>query len=142
MILAGIQDSLNELKRDSKQKKVTFGAESLNQRATDGRPVFNYCFRSGHIARNCFRNPQSQLFRGGQQSVPYHQSNDGSPRNGVPVNYLDNGSFQEETGPQQSSAILPSEFQQHPSQLTEHDQRHWRVNHLSFQKVALIPNSP
>jgi len=114
----------------------------LNQRATDVRPVCNYFSRSGHIARNCFRNPQSQLFRGGQQSVPYRQSNGGSPRNGVPVNYLENVSFPEESGPQQSSAILPSEFQQHPSHLTEQDQRHWRVNHLSFQKEALIPNIP
>jgi len=98
-ILAGLQDSLNELKNASKQKKVTFDATHSNQRTSDGRPVCNYCSRTGHIARNCFRNPKSQLFRGGQQSVLYRPSNGSPPRNGVSVNYIDEEAFQEENSP-------------------------------------------
>jgi hypothetical protein len=66
-ILAGIQESFNELKNASTQKKVTFGAASLSQREAEGRIVCHYCSRSGHYARNCFNNPRSQLFTGNRQ---------------------------------------------------------------------------
>jgi hypothetical protein len=119
MVLAGLQDSLNELKNASTQKKVTSDIAPLTQRAADGRSVCYYCSRSGHYALNCFSNPRSQLFRGGRQGVPYRPSNGGPPQGRLPVNYLDNGSFQDKNSPQKPSPILPSEFQQQPAQLPE-----------------------
>lgn len=141
-VLAGLPDSLNDLKNASTQKKVTFGATPLNQRAAEGRLVCYNCSRNGHYARNCFSNPQSHSFRGGRQGGPYRPATGGPPQGRLPVNYVGNGSFQEENGPPQPSPNPPSEFQHHPAQLSEQDQRQWRVNNLSFQQEALIASIP
>ena len=70
---ADFMKSMRELIQETCEKLITKerGEQAkprvhfkVNGRTANGRPQCFYCKKSGHIARSCFRNPESEQYRG------------------------------------------------------------------------------
>ena len=63
-VVRELQSSIERLKAQPEAgKKVSWASDSI-KRSTRGTLKCHFCRKNGHMARNCFNNPQSEKYRG------------------------------------------------------------------------------